>query len=170
MLTAERLEIGLGAETQQTTGIAEERVTPQTWRQDPRLVESYREFEFFFRKSEQGDKSFTPVRLPSFYVSLAVRLAEHWGQEDRHQYEIGLDTQGRMDFAYSLYRNGREQHVATIFPHAHRNDQVAMVYSVEQASDFFQLLHEAKLREEEGWKKVAPEDAYALEPQRHGIK
>lgn len=168
MPTVERLEVGI-------TPIGAEVIKPRVavisdWRQDARLAESFGLFEFFFRKSEQGDKIIPSLRLPTFYVTLAIRLAEQWSDIDKNIYPIGIDTQGRTDFAFSLYRNGRDEHIATVFPHAQRNDQIVMVHSLEQASDFFQLLFEAKQKEEESWKVVIPENIYALDPQGKVIK
>src|SRR3989338_5098978 len=140
MPTAEKLDVGLRAKTHQATVINTESVINLTWKQDPRLAESFREFEFFFRKSEQGDKVIPPFRLPTFYATLAVSLAEEWSEAERNIYPVGTDTQGRPELAYSIYRNGREDHIATVFPHAYRNDEIARVYSLEKAEVFCQLL------------------------------
>lgn len=173
MLTIDRVEFGV---TSIGTQVIEPNNQPvSNWMQDPRLVESYREYTSLFKQAEQGDKKIPALRLPTFYVPLAIRLAiggeteKGWGEVDKNEYIVGSDSQGRTDYAISLYRDGREEHVATVFPHAFRNDEIARVYSIEKAEDFLNLLYDAKLREEESWRRVNPIDIYVLEPQRHGI-
>lgn len=144
---------------------------PLAWRQqDPLLDEGFTEFEHRFKQSEQGDKIIPPIRIPSSYAHLVVQLAEDWSEIDKNVYSIGEDSQGRKDLAYSLYRNRREEHIATVFPHAYRNDEMVRVYSLEKADIFFQLLFEAKQREEVARKVGVQQGIRSLDPQGKIIK
>lgn len=136
-------------ESVDVSGAAQRSVNGQSkqtsWREDPSLASAFDVFAHRLQYSYNGGRPVGPP-IPHDYILDVIEVAETWGPQDKEIEHIGVDNRGDPIAIYHLYRDGREEYVATVVPHVARYDEIVRVSSLKYADQFFQILSDRRNR------------------------